>query len=182
MLFWTVVAAVAAVLALGVPFLLKWQPKRLLLYTMPEAASVLTSDATAVRSKLRVVDGNDVLDDPYTASFHMQIRSRRDIVDADFAKNQPLEFDFGVRVVALLSTSEALPLGKQGPRDVGTKILIGPTLIRKRANVRIDVLTDGKPKMVCRNPLVDVYEREVPILPNPRLSRLSRLPSWADVA
>jgi hypothetical protein len=177
--FWTAVTAIGSLLLVLVTILFLKQPKRLLLYTISEATSVVTSRATGDRvgTKLQVIYGSDTLDDPYITSLHIQIRGRRDIRAADFEQDEPLKFDFGARIVALLPMSEPLPLAEKGLRAAGTKILIGPTLIRKRATVRIDTLTDGKPDVRCHSPLADVKDRKVSTLSR----RESWLPWWADV-
>lgn len=174
--FWTAVGSIGVIAGIVVSFFVRRPPKRLLLYTTPVAASVLTSHATGgpMRSELQVIYRRDTLDDPYLVSFDMQLRSRRDIRTADFDQGEPLEFDFGAQIVTLLPTSGPFSLARKAIKTDGTKVLIGPTLIHKRLNMRIDILTDGKPDVGCDSPLPDVIPREVQTLPDPRL------PLWAS--
>jgi hypothetical protein len=42
----------------------------------------------------------------------------------------------------------------------GGVVEIGPTLFKKGGHIAVDLLTDGKPVLMCESPLIDVSVKE----------------------
>lgn len=96
-------------------------------------------------------------------------RGRNDISSRRFNEGQPLELDIGVRIVR--GEFRSWPTDRPVPviEAEGTKLKIGPSLIGKRYEINVVLVTSGgKPKLTKRNPLTDVdveicNERPLPV-------------------
>ena len=88
-------------------------------------------------------------------------RGRKDIPSDAYNDGQPLRLDVGARIVEILQTTsapETLPVPSIAA--YGTALAIGPSLIGKRHDITITVLTDGgTPSLTCRSSLIDVEVR-----------------------
>jgi hypothetical protein len=159
--FWAaagvVVAALAAVAVVWVTLSVGF-PRRRLYYGLRAAAPLLT-----VRSSdLQLLHKETPLADPYVLTVELISRGRKDIPNDAYNGGQPLQLDVGSRIVEILQiTSE--PETRPPPQVAASETLlkIGPSLIGKRHQITISVLTDGgQPSLTCRSPLIDVQIRQ----------------------
>ena len=155
-----VVAVLAAVAGVWVTLSVGF-PRRRLYYGLRAAAPLLTAPP-GMRSNLQLLHRETPLADPYVLTVELTSRGRKDIPDDAYNGGQPLQLDVGSRIIEILQiTSE--PETLIAPRVVASKthLRIGPSLIGKRHQITINVLTDGgQPSLTCRSPLVDVQIRQ----------------------
>lgn len=158
--FWTgagaVVALLGAVATVWVTFTVG-SLRRRLHYGMQPAAPLLAAP-DGMRSKLELHYDGLPLANPRVITVQLTSRSRKDIPSDAYNDGQPLRLDVGAPILEILqitSVPETYPL----PSVItdGTALAIGPSLIGKRHNIMITLLTDGaKPSLSCRSPLIDV--------------------------
>jgi hypothetical protein len=150
----TVLAAVAGVwVTLFVGF-----PRRRLYYGLRAAAPLLT-----VRSSdLKLLYREEPLTDPHVLTVELISRGRKDIPNDAYNDGQPLQLDVGASIVEILQiTSEPETLDTPHVTASGKRLNIGPSLIGKRHQITISVLTDGgQPYLTYRSPLIDVQIRQ----------------------
>jgi hypothetical protein len=161
--FWAVagvivgIASVAAILA-------TWQkgaPRRLLLYSLPVATSLLSQHLGGrADSDLRLTYRGRELINPYAATLRLESKGRRDIRSADFDQNKPLVFDLGVPIVAVVGGSETFAIPAETISIDGNSVKVAPTLIRPGVALRLSLLTEGQPHITPRSPLIDIALRE----------------------
>jgi uncharacterized membrane protein len=162
--FWAgagvVVAVLAAVAAVWVTLSVGF-PRRRLYYGVRAAAPLLTAPP-GMRSDLKLLHGDTELTDPYVLTVELISRGRKDISNDSYNGGQPLQLDVGARIIKILQiTSEPETLAAPEVAPSGTLLRIGPSLIGKRHQITINVLTDGgQPSLTCRSPLVDVQVRQ----------------------
>jgi hypothetical protein len=131
-------------------------PRALIEYTMPTPVALMSSQRAAV-PELQVALRGDVLADPYLVQLKVTL-SRRDIKSSDFDQGKPLVFDLGVPVIEILASGAAddEPVSHDGHR-----VLVTPRLMRRRSELSIGILTEGKPKLSCEPPpLANVIVRQ----------------------
>jgi hypothetical protein len=164
--FWAGASVVAVVLVGAATVLVTWLvgvPKRALLYSVPVETSLLPRYGRFAKnafSDLEITHGGKKLDDPHIISLRLESASRRDIRSDDFDQGRPLVFHVGAPVVTLLGAGIPLNFPPEGFRIRGDRAEIGPVLIRKKDLLTIDLLTDGRPDLVCESPLIDVSVKE----------------------
>jgi hypothetical protein len=101
-------------------------------------------------------------DDTWKVSIYMSSRGRRDIKRDAFDEGKPVEVNIGVDI---RSNIEGIWSSQQHARMVdarvdGTCLLVGPSLINRRQDLRFTVLTAAKPpKLTCTASLIDVSIR-----------------------
>lgn len=162
--FWAGAGTVAALLgaAAGVWATFMVGSLRRRLYYGMRAAAPLLAAPDGMRSKLELRYDGAPLADPQVLTVQLISRSRKDIPSDAYNDGQPLRLDVGAPILEILQTTSA-PETLPPPsitRD-GTALAIGPSLIGKRHNITITVLTDGgTPSLSCRSPLIDVQIRE----------------------
>lgn len=125
---------------------------------MPVSARLI--DPSVARANLHVRYGNDDLADPHVSEVVLIYRGRRDIRAASFEEGQPFCIDLGVRIIDLLEKifEQEAPTPKVELQ--GTKLKIGPSLLRKRKGMTLIVLTDGPcTRLAPANPFADVKVR-----------------------
>ncbi len=162
--FWAgagvVVAVLTAVAVVWVTLTVGF-PRRRLYYGMPTTAPLLTAPA-GVRSDLELRHRGTLLTNPRVLTVQILSRGRKDIPGDAYDDHQPLQLDVGAGIVEVLqitSKPETLP-APQITAD-GTSLKIGPSLIGKRHEITITVLTDGgEPSLTCQSPLIDVQVRQ----------------------
>ncbi len=162
--FWAAAAVVVAVLAAvaGVwVTLLVGFPRRRLYYGLRATAPLLTAP-TGMEGALQLLYRGKPLADPHVLTVELVSRGRKDISNDAYNGSQPLQLDVGSRIVEILQiTSEPETLDAPQVAARGTRLRIGPSLIGKRHQITISVLTDGgPPSLTCRSPLVDVQIRQ----------------------
>jgi hypothetical protein len=175
--FWAV-AGVGAIVLFGVlTVAVTWivgTARRYLIYSIPTVTPILSSAADPARSDLQVTLRGEIITEPHVVSVRLDSRGRRDIRSTDFDQDKPLVLDVGARIVAVLAR-KSFPESLPAPvitSDGGTKVSLGPTLIRRRQTMQIDLLVDGpNPVLTCESPLVDVAVRE-------QRPEVQSLPRW----
>jgi hypothetical protein len=162
--FWAgagvVVAVLAAVAVVWVTLSFGF-PRRRLYYGLRAAAPLLTAPP-GMRSDLQLLHRKEPLADPYVLTVELISRGRKDIPNDAYNGGQPLLLDLGSRIVEILQiTSEPGTLVPPQVVPSETLLRIGPSLIGKRHQITINVLTDGgQPSLTCRSPLIDVQVRQ----------------------
>jgi hypothetical protein len=177
---WTAVGAIAVVIIGLLTMLVTWWigvPRRSLLYTIPVAASLLSSHVPGpARPDLEIrYRGGRALDDPHLVSLRVVSKSLRDIRSTEFDNRQPLVFDLGRHIVVPLDFRFDRKVAKHPEwlRIEDSQIKIGPTLIRRRQELQIDVMTEGPPNLTVTSPIADVKVREQ--------SREQQLEKWWSI-
>jgi hypothetical protein len=176
--FWAGAGVLAAVLGtvavVWVTFTVGF-PRRRLYYGLRAAAPLLTAPP-GMRSDLELrhrgrpvvsevgdhADAWQVLADPRVLTLELVSRGRKDIPSDAYDDHQPLQLDVGARIVEVLqATSKPTSLLAPQLAADGTSLKIGPSLIGKRHEITITVLTDGgEPSLTCQSPLIDVQIRQ----------------------
>src|ERR1022692_1784836 len=162
--FWAAAGVVVAVLAavavvwvtLAVGF-----PRRRLYFGLRASAPLLAAPA-GIRGDLELRHRGTALADPRVVTVELVSRGRRDIPSEAFDSGQPLVLDVGAPIVEVLQVTSG-PGILPGPRITpdGAALNIGPSLIGRRQEITINVLTDGgQPSLACHSPLIDVQVRQ----------------------
>ena len=127
-----------------------------------------------MRSNLELRHRGTALADPHVLTVELISRGRKDIPNDAYNDRQPLEIDVGARIVEVLQVTSSPPnLPTPKISNEGTLLKVGPSLIGRRHDITINVLTDGgEPSLTCRSPLVDVQVRQ-------RTGERLTAPSWA---
>jgi hypothetical protein len=175
--FWAgagvVVAVLAAVAVVWVTLTVGF-PRRRLYFGLRAAAPLLAAPA-GIRGDLELRHRGTALADPRVVTVELVSRGRRDIPSEAFDSGQPLVLDVGARIVEVLQVTSGpgiLPPPQVIPD--GTSLKIGPSLIGRRQEITINILTDGgKPSLACHSPLIDVQVRRRTEDSSPRW------PQWA---
>jgi hypothetical protein len=160
--FWVAAAGVAVALALGVFTLwLTWRasnPKRRLLYGMPVVTPLLNGGAN-VPHGLEVRRDGQLLTEPHVLVLELFNQGRLDIPNHAFNQDRPLILDVGVRIVDILKTATPVDQAVPAVEIDGTRLEIGPDLIKSRQMISITLLVDGlKPTLSCPpHPLIDIH-------------------------
>ncbi|WPO73865.1 hypothetical protein [Streptomyces sp. KN37] len=161
--FWTI--TVGGVVAMAVGTLGAWatlrsaNPKRRMTYCQlrdTSLLSVLHSD-----SDIEVRHSNVRLEHPRIVDVEIANTGRRDIPASMFHAGEPISFDLGAPIIAVLS-SVSFPFDNRVPAAEieGQEIRIGPGLLAKRQRVTFSLLVDGRAHpMTCQHSLVDVDVR-----------------------
>jgi hypothetical protein len=151
------VAALIPVIAFYVPPLFS---RRSLAYEYDESVPVINEQAKA--ASLTVAYAGNSLTDPHVIRLELANSGKRDIPSSLFDQDMPIQFDFGVKVVAILHSSYA-PASLISPKVEfdGNSLKVGPSLIPRSALVEYVLLVDGScGRISCRAPLEEVDIRE----------------------
>src|ERR1022692_2874095 len=162
--FWAaagvVVAVLAAVAVVWVTLTVGF-PRRRLYFGLRAAAPLLAAPA-GIRSDLELRHRGTALADPRVVTVELVSRGRRDIPSEAFDSGQPLVLDVGAPIVEVLQVTSGpgiLPAPRITPD--GAALNIGPSLIGRRQEITINVLTDGgQPSLACHSALIDVQVRQ----------------------
>ncbi len=163
--FWAIVGVIAALTGTAA-ILITWRiapPRRLIVYNMPVATSLLTSHASRLHIRgadLQVTYRGEPLRNPYFVTLNVESRSRRDIRSSDFDQNRPLTFDVDAPIKAVVGGTGPIEWLADVVTIEGSKINLTPSLIRRGEVLRLSFLIEGSPHLSCKNPLVDVIVRE----------------------
>jgi hypothetical protein len=162
--FWTPAGTVAGLLigAVGVWVTFTVGSLRRRLYYGMRAAAPLLSAPDGMRSKLELRYDGAALAEPQVLTVQLLSRGRKDIPSDAFNDGKPLRLDVGAPIVEILQIS-SYPETLSAPSVTasGTALEIGPSLIGRRHEIIITVLTDGgTPSLNCRSPLIDVQVRK----------------------
>jgi hypothetical protein len=155
-----VLTAACAFLAALVFFIAPRFTRRSLVYEHDESVPVINEHARS--SELTVTYHGDFMSDPHVIQFKLENSGRRDVPSSAFDQAAPLEFDFGVKIAAILHVSY------QPPSMVTPNVLlderalsIGPSLIPRGSILEYLLLVDGScDAIVCTSPLEDVLVKE----------------------
>jgi hypothetical protein len=153
-------AGVLAAVVIGVLgfWLLRLPLRRLLVFSM-DASSLIADPSGALRnSQLQVIYAGQPVPTPNLVTFSLTSKSRTDIRRDDFDGGQPLVFDFGTSVALLASTA---------PGDAddwfsvdGSRILVGPRLIRRGQLIHLSLLANEPVQLEYQNSLAGVTLQE----------------------
>ncbi|GAA1915191.1 hypothetical protein GCM10009775_04530 [Microbacterium aoyamense] len=167
-IFWGAVGALAAVASLaGLYF--AWRTyrrqfaKREIRYTVKSVPLIRDG---AAHAKLRVMRGDVELQDPYLLTVAVESASRADIATSAFDDDNPLDFEVNPpMLVTDTSTTTNSTIGfTWADQDIdggATVARIDPQLIRKRATGAFSAVTDGRPSVTVRSPLIDIPVAEI---------------------
>lgn len=159
--------------------------RRSLTYEYDESVPVINEQVKG--GVLTVAYGADALADPHVVHFKLVNTGKRDIPSGAFDQAMSLQFDFGVKVIAVLHSSsrpESLISLKTVFSD--QVLSIGPSLIPRASLVEYVLLVDGPcGEIECRSPLEEVRVRESRRGKDQRLSsgnRVKPLVTYACIA
>ena len=132
-------------------------PHGLLEYSMPISKALVSRSPRLGADDLQVTMRGKVVRNPYLGTLCIINRGRRDIRSSDFDQDTPLILNLNVPVLDVLSSpnSDDQPIGFEG----GEEIHLLPMLIRRGRQISVNVLTEGKPTLSCRESLADVRVR-----------------------
>jgi hypothetical protein len=111
--------------------------------------------------QIEVLHEGQRLAEPRVVTVRFVSRGRRDIGSTDFDGGRPLVINLGVPIVKRL-TIETVPNMPEAAFAVdGTRLLVGPCVVRKRQVMTITFLVDGGPvKLSHQDDPLDVAVRE----------------------
>lgn len=143
----TILAVGGLVVTAGAAILAAWaalkanNPKLRLGYRLHSSAELLANHGS---SGLSVTHNGTVLTSPHVASVQMINQGRRDIVSTMFHNGDPVEFDLGEPILALLGAESSPSSSNVPPATVsGSKLLVPAAHVRQRQKVTYTVLLDG---------------------------------------
>lgn len=172
--FWTVVGAVAGVVAviIGLVTYLRANPKRRIEYST-EAVRLLSSRAKIEGLEVKV--RNLPIPDPHLVTLRLRSNSRADIPSSSFDGGKDLVFRVEPGGALLLSSAND-GIRTEGSEGLGfewARFPIPPQLIKKRATGTITFVSAGEPVVAVEgdSPLIDIDVREVraPLDPSRRV-------------
>lgn len=158
---WT---AVAVALGVGIATVIMWQrgfPRRLLVYSIESTSLVASGRALP---KLEINYEDQALQFPTLVTLRVESRSRRDIGSADFDAGRSLVFNFGAKIIARVGGTAGATFAAGAGRvlSLGEKSLsVAPVRIPKGRLFRVDLLTEGAPRLTCQSPLLNVDVRRL---------------------
>jgi len=168
--FWAGAGVVVALLVGVATVLVTWSvgtSKRKMIYSVPTLTSLLPYNdrfAKNAFSDLEIMHNGAKLSNPYIISLRIENVGRKDIRSSDFDQGRPLLFHINASIVTMLGAAistemrpESFRLGRTNRGDV---VEVGPALFKKNGFIAVDLLTDGKPMLVCESPLIDVTIKE----------------------
>src|SRR5260370_30348486 len=118
--------------------------RRDLLYSMSPAISLLGTALRPAHPSLQVLYDGRPLAHPRVIWVRLRARGRSDIRSEDFDQGRPLVLDFHTKIIAVLSVDSGSASGSVLKRHVeGTRLEIGPDMIRMGVALAIAVLVDG---------------------------------------
>jgi hypothetical protein len=118
--------------------------RRELLYSMSPAISLLGTALRPAHPSLQVLYDGRLLAHPRVIWVRLRARGRNDIRSEDFDQGRPLVLDFHTKIIAVLSVDNGSASGSALKRHVeGTRLEIGPDMIRMGVTLAIAVLVDG---------------------------------------
>ncbi|MGX1910347.1 hypothetical protein ACWIID_16015 [Streptomyces phaeochromogenes] len=143
----TILTAVGLIVTAGGAVLAAWaalksnNPKLRLGYRLHSSAELLANHGS---SGLSVTHNGVTLTSPHVASIQIINQGRRDIVSEMFHNADPVEFELGEPILALLN-SESSPNTAHTPaaRVSGSKLLFPASHLRRRQKVTYTVLLHG---------------------------------------
>jgi hypothetical protein len=106
-------------------------------------------------------------DGSWKVSFYLSSRGRRDITREAFDECLPVELDLGVRIRDIADIWSSRPSARMVKvRADGRRLLVGPSLIGRRQDLRFTVIAEAKPpSLACQASLVDVAVRRQRLAP-----------------
>lgn len=159
-LMWAIVNAVVGSLALiGVAVALvayrRQFPKRRVAYGY-DSRSLLRPHGLP-QGDLEVRIQGTVVGEPHFVELQLWSESRADIPSDSFDAKQPITFDVRAEnVVPGWSAGEvAVDIVPLASGD-GVQVVVAPQLIRKRGRATVTFVTDGKPTIESKSPLIDI--------------------------
>lgn len=163
--FWTIF--IAAVVAIAVALFSAWanlrtvRPKRRFTYCPRKNTSLLNTSRRAA-SSLIVTHGTTPLSRPRVVEVEVSNDGRAAITSQDFHNGDPVAFDVGARIVAILSAESSPSAHRVPPTSIdGQLFKIEPGLLSPRQSVSFSLLVDGpKSPLSCQASLVNVPVRE----------------------
>jgi hypothetical protein len=143
--FWAASGTLAGIVVGVVSILVIWRqgnPVRSLRYGMSSSA-LLPGATQKMPGTLEVTWDGAVVQDPHVLELTLISRGRRDIASEDF-DNQPLQFNVGARILAVIKTScTPEPAAFHAFALDGDVLKVGPGLIVRRQTIRFTLLADG---------------------------------------
>jgi hypothetical protein len=135
--------------------------KRRLTYRLADDTPLLARTTALAEGDLEILYQGQRLDQPRVVSVRLESRGRRDIGSDDFDERRPLAIDLGVTIVKRLATEPAPDIPESAIRVEGTRLMLGPCLIRKRQVMSFAFLIDGgQPRLSHQDYLLNVDVRE----------------------
>ncbi len=135
--------------------------KRRLSYSLADDTPLLARTTALAQGDLEVLYQGQRLDQPRVVSIRLVSRGRRDIGSDDFDQDRPLAIDLGVPIVKRLTSEPAPEIPQSAIRVEGTRLLLGPCLIRRRRVMSFAFLVDGgRPRLSHESYLLNVDVRE----------------------
>jgi len=135
--------------------------KRRLTYRLADDTPLLARTTALAEGDLEILYQGQRIDQPRVVSMRLESRGRRDIGSDDFDERRPLAIDPGVTIVKRLATEPAPEIPESAIRVEGTRLMLGPCLIRKRQVMSFAFLIDGgQPRLSHQDYLLNVDVRE----------------------
>jgi hypothetical protein len=136
--------------------------KKRLTYTLVQTIPLVTATSTIPKEDLQVLYRGASLAEPRIVALRLSNQGSRDIRSDDFDQGKPLEIEVGAHIVTQLSMKPKPPdTHISGLRFENTKVIVEPSLIRRRQSITLELLVDGHTsKLSVDSPLVDVDIKE----------------------
>lgn len=153
-------------------------PKRRLTITAQRPTPLLSNESPVKGLSVRYND--TIIKTPHVVTLTIENTGKHDLSSAQFDQDRPVLIDLSAQIIKVLDIYKG-PDGA-GPKwtEHGSKIEIGPDLIRRGQRLEMQILTDGRPDVSCHGHLidtklaVDIETQEVRQRPVTRRSRHQR--------
>jgi hypothetical protein len=166
------VAGLAAGIVAVIVAIVLWRfgaPRGLLEYSMPVSKALIRRSPRLSSDDLQVTVRGKVAQDPYVVTVCIVNSGHRDIRSADFDRDIPLKISLGVPILDVLPSPDQDD--KLFEYEGAEELHLPPTLIRRNRRITVNLLTEGRPTLECRESLADVRVR--------RQRRPENVPRWA---
>jgi hypothetical protein len=150
------VSVIFGVLALWVTYRVAF-PRNRILYGIPSVTSLVDTSAIA-GGTLEILYQGQTLSDPKLIEVWLVNSGQKDIPSADFDNGAPIELELSTPILGVLDVLSGASTTPVPPMTVsGSRILVGPALLRKNHRLRYRILIDGPdPTLTCKCSITDI--------------------------
>jgi hypothetical protein len=163
--FWTIFVGAVVAVAVAI-FAAYWNyrtvhPKRLFTYSPRKNTSLLNASGQ-FSGTLSVRHDGTQLSRPRVVEIEIRNEGRTAVTAQDFHAGDPIEFEVGAPVIALLESGTTPPHNRIPNFSIaGTMLKIEPSLLSSKQSASFTLLVDGpRAELQCRSSLVNVPVKE----------------------
>jgi|SRR5580658_4565022 hypothetical protein len=132
-------------------------PRAVLEYDMPTCQALVSGSPQIEKDDLKIYFRDRIVNSPFLATLTIKNTGHRDIRSEDFDQQRPIVFHLNRAVVDLLSSPD--PDNKLFQVRNDDEVALLPTLIRRKQEITVNILLEGRPRLSCTQTLADVNVR-----------------------